>query len=270
MRVSEAATAVLKRKWHALPPLPVSNYVELVANHLRQQILLGVWPAGYRLSERAIARELGVSRETLRQAIQLLAREGLIEQGRERTRAVVVGPSRLSGVAPIQAPPGERDRGEHELFEDLHALRELFEKAAAHDAATKATYEHILCMTEAQNSMRLALLSGDRNSFRVADTDFHLAIADASGNEALREEVRRLRVRMFDALDPLLSEVNDGLRSSIEQHEAVLLAIQAQSPKAAVEAMCKHLNHTRLSHAKYLDECQKHESRRSTSTGSGI
>lgn len=229
--------AQLEVELRALRPLTAKSPHQLVAEQLRQHISLGWWPAGHPLpAERELAADLRVSRETVRQAVQLLAAEGHVTPR---------GPRVPPRVAPRYV---DREQRQKELrsrlreFEDLHALREVIEVHGARQAARERATEHLALMTKAQGGLRTALIMKAPDQIRAADTDFHLAVAAASGNHLLPEEVRRIRSTMFLALDELSED--DGAQSSLEEHERILEAIQAGAESDAAKWMADHLAHT--------------------------
>ncbi len=231
---SDIALAHLVEEMHAFQPLRES-LSEVVADQFREQIALGWWPVGQRLpAERELASELNVSRETVRQAVRLLTEEGAV---------VSQGPR----SAPAVAPPGPAASQERlkdldyrwEEFLDLHALRINLEARTARRAARHREDEHLALMIKAQGEMRTALALHRTDLFRAADSDFHLAVALASGSKFLRDEVRKIRATLFPPLD----ELNDAnkLHISIEEHDQILTAIEDRAPDRAAEQMTVHL-----------------------------
>lgn len=118
---------------------------EAAANWLREAILLGRLKPGTKLSQDQLAKQLQVSRVPLREALQLLTAEGLVEWRAHRTAIV-------SGLSA-------------EDLAELYALGALTEAAAADEAVSRATQEHI----DAIGALVEAMAKPD-----IAPTDWHL------------------------------------------------------------------------------------------------
>jgi GntR family transcriptional regulator, transcriptional repressor for pyruvate dehydrogenase complex len=222
---------------HAIRPLTERSPHKFVAEQFREQIQLGWWPVGHKLpSERELASELNVSRQTIRQAIRLLADEGVVVPNGPRSTPAV--------AAPLRAHRDERARDlrrRAQEFKDLHFLRVLIESHTARLAAFNHQQEHLTLMIKAQGNMRTALAMERMDLFRAGDSDFHVAIAAASGNSALLNEVRQIRSTMF----PVLYELHhQKLHSTLGEHENILEAIREKDADRASKLMTLHLQHT--------------------------
>ncbi|MDQ0471751.1 FadR/GntR family transcriptional regulator [Labrys wisconsinensis] len=152
------------------------------AARIGQRILSGEWATGDTLpTEADLARELTVSRASLREAIKLLAGKGLIRS--TPRRGTVVQPranwNRLDpDVLVWQAFDGPTASFVRDLFE----LRRMIEPAVAALAAGRASDEHRKAIGEAFRAMENA---PDVQASIVADLAFHRAILLATGNELL-------------------------------------------------------------------------------------
>lgn len=234
---TDGLMARLEDEMRAFRPLTSKSPHQLVAQQFRQHMSLGWWPAGQPLPpERELASELNVSRETVRQAFKLLADEGKVTPGGPRVAAAAAAP--LADLEKRRTHVHLR----RQEFLDLHALRELIEIHAARRAAVERGREHLALMTKAQGNLRTAIETDSSDRFRAADTDFHLAVAAASGNVALRDEVRRIRSEMFLALDDITASPRRP--DSAEQHQGILEAIRAGDEGEATQRMEQHLHQT--------------------------
>ncbi|MFV2215583.1 FadR/GntR family transcriptional regulator, partial [Actinomadura sp. LOL_016] len=113
-----------------LGPLRPSPLVEQAAQRLREQIADGTWPVGARLpGETTLAKELGVGRSTVREALRALAGAGLV-QARQG-----------AGVFVLATEPGEdwRTRLRRASVADVYEIRELIEGRAAELPARRRT-----------------------------------------------------------------------------------------------------------------------------------
>ncbi|MGW4705771.1 FadR/GntR family transcriptional regulator, partial [Streptomyces sp. NPDC004285] len=121
----------------ALRPSPL---VEQAAERLREQIVGGQWPVGTKLpGETTLARELGVGRSTVREALRALAGAGLVQ------------PRQGAGVFVIATRPAEDwpARLRRAAVTDVYEVRMLVEVEAARLAARRRTEEDVAAMREA-------------------------------------------------------------------------------------------------------------------------
>jgi DNA-binding FadR family transcriptional regulator len=200
---------------------------------LRKLIAAGEWADGERLpAERDLAKQLGVSRPSVREALIALEVEGVIEV-RMGSGIYVLPPvkSKKQRIAPEEWGPLE-----------LMRARELVEGEVAAQAAKHARRTDIECMVQAIEQMRLAAKEGVVP--RDGDEAFHVAIASACRNEVLFDTVNQYwRARHA----PLFARLGDyfenprSWRAAVAEHEAVLDAIRDKDSAAARTAMQQHL-----------------------------
>ncbi|MYU21746.1 FadR/GntR family transcriptional regulator [Streptomyces sp. SID8352] len=150
---------------------------EQVIATLRQQIASGEWPVGARIpTEPELVEQLGVARNTVREAVRALAHNGLLDI-RQGSGTYVAATSELAGVM-------------HRRFADadprhIAELRSTLESTAARLAAERRT-EKDLGQIEALLARRDgAWESGDTEAFVATDATFHLAVVAASHNDVL-------------------------------------------------------------------------------------
>ncbi len=199
--------------------LPVTLPAKAV-DALRQMILDGELAPGARLSERALGERLGVSRTPLREALRMLASEGLVRHE----------PNRGAVVAPL-------DRADIEAtFELLAALEGLAGELAAQriDAAQLAEIKAL------HFEMRAHHARGDRAAYFRANQDIHRHIAAAANNPVLVETFERLnarvkRVRYAANLTP------ERWTKAVEEHERMIAALDARDSAALRTILEAHL-----------------------------
>jgi DNA-binding GntR family transcriptional regulator len=190
---------------------------------LKERILDRVHAPGERLSIDALARELRVSSTPLREALRRLSAEGLV------TAAPFLGFS----VAPLPS---------HKYYLDLYQFRMVIEPWAAAETARRRPPETLAALEEALQVMNEQPLdpsySGHRD-FTLADSAFHLAIMNGTGNQPAVESFRDLRIHLH--MSRLFIQRGQDAASARSKHEAILAAIRAGDPHRAAEEMHEHL-----------------------------
>jgi GntR family transcriptional repressor for pyruvate dehydrogenase complex len=191
-------------------------------------------------SEGKLAQALGVSRLTLREATRTLQARGLLEISQGR-RPVVAAPNGALAGDFFQTAV----RRDPRALLDLLEVRRALEVDIARLAARRAGQGDIADLEMSIAAMRSA--GGDPEAFHAADVRFHENLAAASGNrlfvfliEALAEPLRESRLHSFAGHLARGGGVDDVL----QQHQAVLDAVNAHNPKAAEHAMRGHLRQT--------------------------
>ena len=214
-----------------------------IAEQLRSLITAGEWAVGARLpAERDLARQLGVSRPSVREALIAMEVEGWMEV-RTGSGVYVLDRNNQASRAQQLSPD---EWGPLELIR----ARRVVEGEVAAMAATQAKRKHLGAMAEALASMQadtdqgVLPLEGDRA--------FHNAIVESCANMVLLETVQRFwdarRGPLFERLGGHFETV-DSWRSAIAEHQAIFQAIRQHDPAAARLAMHAHMDnsHTRFS-----------------------
>ncbi len=218
-----------------------------IAEQVRSLIAGGEFAAGSRLpAERDLAKQLGVSRPSVREALIALEVEGWVEV-RTGSGVYVLDRTTKNGKAQrthAQVPPTEW--GPLELIR----ARRVVEGEIAALAATQAKRRDTDVMARAIDAMRA---DADRNVMPLdGDRAFHTAIVQACGNVVLIETVQGFwdsrRGPLFERLGGYFETV-DSWRSAITEHEAIHAAIRTRDAQAARAAMHDHLDksHSRFS-----------------------
>jgi DNA-binding GntR family transcriptional regulator len=211
--------------------------VDRLAATLQARVLSGELESGTRLRQEALAEEFGVSRTPIREALRKLQEAGLVEL-RPNRGALVRGPS-----------PRE--------IRDAYEVRAELEGLAAGLAAGRIRHEQLDALHEAQSEFRESL---ERTvEARAAGLDpsddeiahwghandvFHQQIQDASGNDVLTRTLAHLH-RSFprDLSRKVLGENTALLRENVNEHGAILAAIERRDTEAARELMHRHVQH---------------------------
>jgi GntR family transcriptional regulator, transcriptional repressor for pyruvate dehydrogenase complex len=223
-------------------PRQILSASEQIAIRIQRRIRDEELRAGARLgTEEQLAREYGVSRPTLREALRILSSARLVRpvSGPKggifvaRTPEESVGRSVSDSIALLLDLQGTS-------IEELLEARTLLEVPLARFAATRAGEETLREMREAVETA--AANPDDDDLLRQADARFHRAIASASGNSIIGSVMEWafevLQPRLKDLIGPALDE-----RVILDQHRAILRAVEVGDPTAAEQAMRAHLGH---------------------------
>lgn len=207
-----------------------------IAEQLRALIKAGEFAVGTRLpAERELAKQLGVSRPSVREALIALEVENVIE--------VRTG----SGIYVLKPQTRKASRGKTiDAAEwgplELMRARELVESEVAALAARNAKKADIVRITDALQQMRAEAERGEEP--RAGDEAFHNAIAQACGNEVLRDTIRGFwearRGTLFERLGDYFED-QPSWNAALVEHAAVLEAIRSHDAGAARSAMQRHL-----------------------------
>ncbi|GAA5173490.1 GntR family transcriptional regulator [Niveibacterium umoris] len=193
---------------------------EEVAERLRARIFAHDLPPGSWIDEQAITAEYGISRTPLREALKVLASEGL----------VTLTPGRGCNVTALT----EQDLDE--IFPILALLegRCAFEAAARMDAPAQQRVRTL------HETLEGHFTAGDIEAFFNTNQLFHLAVQEIAGNRWLTQLIQDVRQKL--KLTRFHSLFRDGrLQESLEEHRAIVTALLEANAPAAQAAMENHL-----------------------------
>src|SRR5258705_4940062 len=204
-----------------------------IADQIRGLIKSGEFPAGSRLPpERDLARQLGVSRPSVREALIALEVQGMVEV------RIGSGIYVLAGMAPHAANGLDATAGPFELLR----ARYVIESECAALAAKSAKKSHVHAIEEALSEMEREM--SDARQPLPADRLFHLRVAEATGNCALIAVVKMLWEERTGPLSKQLEHHYDSPAlwiAAMSEHRAIVAAIAAHDVAAARVAMQRHL-----------------------------
>ncbi|WP_326599739.1 FadR/GntR family transcriptional regulator [Streptomyces sp. NBC_01803] len=200
-----------------------SALADQVIGQLRHEITSGTWPVGSRIpTEPELVEQLGVARNTVREAIRALAHNGLLDI-RQGSGTYVIATSELAGVM-------------HRRFaearpRDVAEVRSTLEAAAARLAALRRTPGELRQLETLLGRRDAAWATGDVERFVAADTAFHMAVVRASHNEVLTALYADLGTVVSEAVR---QDVGDELRPGDHvDHGRLVAAIRASDVDTA-------------------------------------
>lgn len=196
---------------HALAPIDRVSLRSRVYDILQRAIISGELEPGQRVRDQDIAERLGVSRTPVREALQRLEDEGLVETRR----------GSLTRVMPLDTPAA---RDAFPLVATLHAF-------ATRTATPRLTPADFAELRAANAALAEALSVGDVMGAIAADDRFHLRFLECAQNhelaptlDRLTPKIRRLEVAQFGSL---------AGRRSVEQHAAIIAAVEGRDAALA-------------------------------------
>ncbi|MGW5737877.1 MULTISPECIES: FadR/GntR family transcriptional regulator [Streptomyces] len=198
---------------------------EQVIAELRNQISSGEWPVGSRIpTEPELVEQLGVARNTVREAVRALAHNGLLDI-RQGSGTYVVATSELAGVMQRRFA-GTDPR-------HIAELRSTLESSAAKLAARRRTERDLKQLDALLERREAAWASGDAEAFVAADATFHLAVVAASHNDAMTAMYADLGEVMVDWLREDIGE--ELTPESHMDHARLVDAIREHDEEAAAK-----------------------------------
>lgn len=238
--------------------LQVPRISDAVAASLERRILEGSLKPGDRLPpERELAVELGVSRPSLREAIQKLASKGMV-QSRQGGGTYVT--DRLESTF---FDPWKEMMGSHpNLREDLLEFRRMLEGQAAEWAAERATEADLTRIDQTFTALTDAFVSTDLDLRSKADIAFHQAVGEASHNALIGHLSAALLRLMHDNIRLNLGELKSIPAAGTllkNQHAAIHAAIRDRKPAAARAAAETHIDFVRETLAQSLRSAARRE-----------
>ncbi|CAM3142984.1 FadR/GntR family transcriptional regulator [Prescottella defluvii] len=216
-------------------PLRRNLLADQAADQLRRRLQAGEWEIGTKLpGETTLATELGIGRSTVREALRLLAGQGMLR------------PRQGSGVFVERLEP-ETDGWETvvrtEAIAAVVEVRTAIEVEAARLAASRATGADIAAMRRALD-LRAAAADAPDREFVDADIEVHRAVVVAAHNPVLTELFETFTPRLAEALVDMIGLL--GLRDhraepNADEHLALVDAIAAGDVEEAVRVSRAHL-----------------------------
>jgi len=203
-----------------LVPRRRTTYVDKVISTLRTAILRGTFPAGRRLVEAELARELGVSRTPVREALRGLENEGLLHRV----------PGRGIVVLEITA----------EDIEEIYTMKAVLEGMAVRLACQRASEKELARLDGFIHEMQVLAERNEIGAYAAVSREFHAALIRAARSRRLTEIYRLVdtpiqRLRVFALAQP------GRPRESVMEHRAIVDAIARRDAEAAEALIREHV-----------------------------
>ena len=212
-----------------IAPLIKRTLVDHALEQLRLSIDQGVWAVGQRLpTEPELCAELGISRNTVREAMRVLAFSGLIE----------IRQGDGSYLRSMTDPLGTMRALSHCTLGQAQETRQILEVEAIGLAAQRRTASDLRALRTALDASA-ALYQGDLEAYISADLAFHQRLVDAAHNPALSELYQYFSAIVGAQLRQTLN-LSPRRQAVFDLHVALLDAVEQQDPERA-KSLCRQL-----------------------------
>ncbi|MFZ7127259.1 MAG: FadR/GntR family transcriptional regulator [Desulfobacterales bacterium] len=220
-----------------LKPIKPKRISDQVFEQLKELIFRGEFRAGEKiLTERELSEVLGVSRSSIRDAINRLVSMGLLEQKQGLGTFVRTPESREDGLL------AQAMESQDATLEDLLEVRMGMECNSAALAAQRAVEKDIEFLRRSLEEMRSEIKEGRLGT--EADVAFHMAISFATRNPIQVYLMRTFYDFLFHGIRENLQHLyktHEYIEATISQHQAIFEGIQAHDPDRAFQAMKNHI-----------------------------
>src|SRR6056297_1925186 len=201
-------------------PLRRATLHEELANKLRELIVNGELEPGSKVPEKELCEAYGVSRTPLREALKVLAADGVI----------TLNPNRGAWVTKVTADDMR------EVFPVMGAL-----EALSGELACARIKDAEMAEIEALHAdMVRHFHAGDRAQYFIANQAIHEAILHAAGNETLTTQYRALAARIRQARY-VANMTTERWRQAIDEHEDIMTALRARDGATLARVLREHL-----------------------------
>jgi len=193
---------------------------EQVADQIREMVRKGHLDQGQKISELEFCQELGISRTPLREALRVLASEGLVE----------LTPRKGARVS----------RPSLDEIRDMFEVMAVLEGLCARTAATQSTAADLQTVEALHETLEEAHRARDEERYIQANQEFHQFVQSLAANRTLSDIVSGLRQKIFLYRYRQLYQPG-RLDDSIREHRALLEAFRRRDGTAAEALMKQHL-----------------------------
>jgi len=213
--------------------------LEVIVQQIKGQIKKGILKPGEKLpSERKLADLLGVSRASVREAIQALAFSGYLEVIQGKGTYILEISNKYDEIIKFFSEFSNYS------LDYLMEARIMFEGEFARLAALNASKEEIDLIERIFNEIAS---SKDLNIFFVKDLEFHLTIAKATHNPIMNGLMKIMGEMLYKETQKIIKMSKDTKINTIETTRNLVQAIKQRNAERAKELMGKHIRNVRVS-----------------------
>ncbi len=213
--------------------------LEVIVQQIKDQIKKGILKPGEKLpSERKLADQLGVSRASVREAVQALAFSGYLEIIQGKGTYILEMATRYDEIVNFFSEFSNYS------LDYLMEARIMLEGEFARLAALNASQEEIDLIEKIFNEIAK---SKNLNSFVVKDLEFHLTIAKATHNPFMNGLMKIIGEMLYKETRKIIEISKDTRVNTIETTRNLVLAIKQRNAEQAKEWMSKHIRNIKAS-----------------------
>lgn len=206
---------------------------EQAYHSLKKGIIIGTLKDGEALPEEKIAKDLGISRTPLRDALNRLAMEGLIVQGKGKP-AIVASFTKAHSLEYME-------------------LRSLLEVNNIEKIISKIDQAFIEALRGNLAQQWDAIERDHYNDFIELDRDFHLLLASLNKNNEFKQLIHRLNTGVNRAFLILSSTIPTSAKSAYEEHVEIVEALEKKDVRLARNKMIVHLDYVEKRFLRYYE-----------------
>ena len=197
------------------------SLTELVTEALRERIVTGEFELGSQLSEARVAKELGVSRTPVREAINRLEMDGLLKVEHQR------------GSFVFNLRPDE--------LAELCDARVCLETTALTNAIRRNPEKLFERLSDCVDQMTTARRSNDDTAYLARDTEFHQHLFDCADNRFLNDAYQAIAQKMA-AIRNRLGRHPEHMEKSFREHIDLTEAVRARDTERALDILKRHID----------------------------
>ncbi|PRW61669.1 GntR family transcriptional regulator [Actinopolyspora mortivallis] len=205
-----------------LEPVQRKSTAAIVADQLRSAIMHGSLAPGSQLGEADLAAQLGVSRGPLREAMQRLVQEGLLQSEPHRGLFVTTM--------------------EPEDVHDVYVARLAVERSACEQIVRYHRVDAVAELTAAHAKMVAAVAKDDKEQLTEADQEFHETLVAASRSPRLQRMAQTLLVEKRMCLGSLVQTYPADTQALVDEHKGLVDAIEAGDEQLVLSRLEAHMN----------------------------
>ena len=218
-----------------ITPIQKVNVVEEIFEQLESMLIEGTWKPGDKIpSENELSDTFGVSRMTVRQALQKMKALGLIET-RSGSGSYVrqVNPDdSLQDLVPLMVLG---DTSQQQVFQ----FREIIDAESIRIATPIATTEDLSRLEELLGKMKQSADNGDGEKFSEYDLKFHMGIVEITGNPLIIRTNQILQAVLAESMNSVIEKMR--FAPGLDYHEKILNAMKDKDAHLAEKLMREHI-----------------------------